>query len=313
MFKFISKRFGNFPAVIALFLLSWASIVNAQDETERLFWQSVDCGDESQVQAYIQSYPQGAYMDQALQCIGADAGQQASKTSSQLNTDASKEWIQILSGKWGSSSGKHYDLKAGDFYRGGYINMRLACEVNTEKKTITPIYNCSGDWYNSNGEAGGAYQGKLYFYQGKKWYLEGKNNYFSSPDSWYGWDFSKLEDAVSDSNTTPSQVSSLDWPQILNGKWGSSTGKHYDLKTGDFYRGGYINMRLACELNTQKKTITPIYNCSGDWYNSSGEAGGAYQGELYFYQGKKWYLEGKSNYFSDPDSWYGWDFSQIIE
>ena len=104
---------------------------------------------------------------------------------------ASGTWGQILSGTWGSSTGKGYKLKSGDFHRNGYINMRLSCRQNLEKKTVTPVFDCSGDRYNSKGEAYGAYEGKLYFLRGEKWYLEGKYNYYSQPDSWYGWNFSK--------------------------------------------------------------------------------------------------------------------------
>lgn len=67
--------------------------------------------------------------------------------------------------------------------------------ANTEKKTITPVYDCSGSWYNSNGEPGGDYTGKLYYYQSRQWYLKGQYNNSSSPDSWYAWNFSQADDS----------------------------------------------------------------------------------------------------------------------
>lgn len=45
------------------------SLAQAQDETEHLFWKSVNCSVEAEVRAYISSYPEGAYLDEALQCI----------------------------------------------------------------------------------------------------------------------------------------------------------------------------------------------------------------------------------------------------
>jgi hypothetical protein len=41
----------------------------AQDQTETLFWQSVDCTATDQVNAYLESYPDGAYFGAANRCL----------------------------------------------------------------------------------------------------------------------------------------------------------------------------------------------------------------------------------------------------
>lgn len=55
---------------------SWLIIVlagttSAQDPTEELYWESVDCEVEEQVSQYLMDYPQGAYVDVARECLEA--------------------------------------------------------------------------------------------------------------------------------------------------------------------------------------------------------------------------------------------------
>lgn len=43
-------------------------VVNAKDENERLFWKTARCG-ESEMRLYLEEYPRGAYVDEAIECL----------------------------------------------------------------------------------------------------------------------------------------------------------------------------------------------------------------------------------------------------
>lgn len=52
--------------------------VNAQDKEERFFWESIRCSEEKEVRLYLEEYPKGAYVDEAIRClrnIGGEAEQ----------------------------------------------------------------------------------------------------------------------------------------------------------------------------------------------------------------------------------------------
>jgi hypothetical protein len=55
-------------------LLALAEPSFGQDETERLFWETVDCGAEAEVRAYIREYPEGAFFDEAIECLRGMGG-----------------------------------------------------------------------------------------------------------------------------------------------------------------------------------------------------------------------------------------------
>jgi hypothetical protein len=175
-------------APISCLCMIQPSLTHAQDEIEREFWVSVNCDSEAEVRAYIETYPDGAYMEEALECIGDDGA----SVSPQTSNDQALQGATILNGEWGDSNGNRYRLENGRFFRNDFFAMALDCRQNVEKKTITPVYDCSGDWYNNKGEADGSYQGKLYLYQGKKWRMDGRYNRYSKPEDWYGWSFSQL-------------------------------------------------------------------------------------------------------------------------
>ena len=58
--------------VLSLFVLP--SVLNAQDATETVFWTSVECESKLQVQAYLEVYPGGAYVDEARACLEGQLG-----------------------------------------------------------------------------------------------------------------------------------------------------------------------------------------------------------------------------------------------
>jgi hypothetical protein len=60
----------------------WASLccvdtAFAQSASERLFWESVNCQLEAEVRAYLSEYPEGAFKDQAFDCIRENAGKES--------------------------------------------------------------------------------------------------------------------------------------------------------------------------------------------------------------------------------------------
>jgi hypothetical protein len=86
----IALRTASVVAVLLLF-----SAVHAQDETERLFWESVDCRDDRQVRAYLEAYPSGAYVEQAFECIG---GQEV--TNPVPATCSASDWVGTWDTTW---------------------------------------------------------------------------------------------------------------------------------------------------------------------------------------------------------------------
>ena len=61
-------------AVLALSLFVLPSVLNAQDAKETLFWTSVECESKLQVEAYLEVYPDGAYVDEAQGCLEGQLG-----------------------------------------------------------------------------------------------------------------------------------------------------------------------------------------------------------------------------------------------
>ena len=55
--------------VALLFLLAQPWPSHGQDAEERLFWESVECESALQVQVYLETYPDGAYVDEARTCL----------------------------------------------------------------------------------------------------------------------------------------------------------------------------------------------------------------------------------------------------
>ena len=51
--------------VLVLLLFVLPSVLNAQDAAETVFWTSVECESKLQVQAYLETYPTGAYVAEA--------------------------------------------------------------------------------------------------------------------------------------------------------------------------------------------------------------------------------------------------------
>lgn len=58
----------KYSLVVFLFIIGWHNSI-AQDEIEREFWSSVNCDRELEVRAYLETYPGGIFIDQALECI----------------------------------------------------------------------------------------------------------------------------------------------------------------------------------------------------------------------------------------------------
>lgn len=66
-------------------LFSYRSI--AQDELEKIFWESVVCSDRAQVEAYLQEYPTGIYIEQARQCLeGGTSNTDSMKLNQLINS-----------------------------------------------------------------------------------------------------------------------------------------------------------------------------------------------------------------------------------
>ena len=67
------SRFGVIWVwVLSLFVLP--PVLNAQDAKETLFWTSVECESKLQVEAYLEVYPGGAYVDEAQGCLEGQLG-----------------------------------------------------------------------------------------------------------------------------------------------------------------------------------------------------------------------------------------------
>lgn len=97
--------------------------------------------------------------------------------------------------------------------------------------------------------------------------------------------------------------------EILNGVWGNSQGRTYQLAGGRFSRDGKPSMQLDCERKVDIEAITPIFECEGAWYERNGAEGGRYRGMLYW-SGRRqsWYLEGAYSFAAQPDRWYGLNY-----
>ncbi len=59
---------------VLLFLFVLPSPLGAQDEKETVFWESVECESAGQVGAYLEVYPQGAYVAEAWACLEGQVG-----------------------------------------------------------------------------------------------------------------------------------------------------------------------------------------------------------------------------------------------
>lgn len=59
----------SFPILVGLGLMCCYSTVPAQDEEERLFWETVRCEAGKEVRVYLEEYPKGAYVDEAIKCL----------------------------------------------------------------------------------------------------------------------------------------------------------------------------------------------------------------------------------------------------
>ena len=89
-------------------------------------------------------------------------------------TDGEPALATILQGRWGDSSGKDYSVSNGAFSRDGYRSLQITCERKTDVESITPLYTCSGEWYNCKGEVIGNYLGTLYREGSRqRWYMAG--------------------------------------------------------------------------------------------------------------------------------------------
>ena len=60
---------GGIRGVVLLFLLAQPWPSHGQDAEERLFWESVECESALQVQVYLETYPDGAYVTEARACL----------------------------------------------------------------------------------------------------------------------------------------------------------------------------------------------------------------------------------------------------
>ena len=62
------------PGVVLLFLFVLPPAIGAQDAIETIFWESVECESRLQVQAYLETYPQGVYVAEARACLERQLG-----------------------------------------------------------------------------------------------------------------------------------------------------------------------------------------------------------------------------------------------
>lgn len=63
--------------VLGLVPLIFALPTLAQDETERIFWETMDCNDETQVRAYLETFPSGSFVDEAIACLKSNGNRSA--------------------------------------------------------------------------------------------------------------------------------------------------------------------------------------------------------------------------------------------
>ena len=249
-------------------------------------------------------------------------------------SSASDRWRNVLNGTWVSSSGRSYEVTNGSFVRDQFNNVELQCRSNLTTRSITSLFDCSGNWFKQAGEVGGGYRGCLYWDGGnQRWALKGQYNYQESPDNWVGHNYSQkfradqspssLADAMAAASTgsgpppargiidlQPVGTDDQPWARVLRGKWVSSSGKGYDVFNGDLWRGNYLNYRLTCEPDTRTETLIPHHRCGGDWFNANGEAGGRYRATM-FWDGpnRRWALKGTYSYLENLDHWIGHNFS----
>ena len=59
---------------LVLALVGLPSALGAQDAIETIFWESVECESRLQVQAYLETYPQGVYVAEAWVCLEGQLG-----------------------------------------------------------------------------------------------------------------------------------------------------------------------------------------------------------------------------------------------
>lgn len=84
--KCINARVAAALALLAI-TGAWEE-TKAQDDEERLFWETVRCHEEMEVRAYLEEFPSGAYVDEAEQCLDKRAKQRA-------NTNG-RAWLGVL-------------------------------------------------------------------------------------------------------------------------------------------------------------------------------------------------------------------------
>lgn len=78
------KVHGTLRRLSAL-LLCLPLMAAAQDDIERIFWESVVCSSESHVRAYLEQYPDGAYVQEAEECLaGPEQDESDSRVEAQL-------------------------------------------------------------------------------------------------------------------------------------------------------------------------------------------------------------------------------------
>ena len=69
------RRLGMMvPGAVFLFLFVLSSVPGAQDATETVFWESVVCEKAGEVEAYLETYPNGAYEAEAWACLEQGLG-----------------------------------------------------------------------------------------------------------------------------------------------------------------------------------------------------------------------------------------------
>ena len=111
-------------------------------------------------------------------------------------------WARALSGKFTSTSGRVYDVYRGDFWRSRHLNMRLACNGAPASEDGSPAFACEGKWYETTGEVGGRYRGRLAWQSDRtRWYLEGEYDDVDDPGNWRGHNYAQTEGP---GGTTPS-------------------------------------------------------------------------------------------------------------
>ena len=64
--RFVRRVLGT---ALPLFLLVLASPARTQDARETLFWESVECTSALEIEAYLETYPNGAYVTEAQTCL----------------------------------------------------------------------------------------------------------------------------------------------------------------------------------------------------------------------------------------------------